>query len=79
MPQFIFTFGIGDHYWNRYAVIDAPDSDIAREKMIEIFGKNWAFQYTEQEFSKSKSEGFFLNLESLPTVFCEGEKVNGNA
>ena len=73
MDTHIFTFGIGSPLRNRYAVIRAPTADQAREKMIETFGREWAFQYTAFEFSKAKSEGFFLNHTSFPTIFCEGE------
>lgn len=69
MSQHIFTFGGGHPYWNRYVVIQADSPDRARDAMFEAYGSEWAFQYTEKEFSDSKRQGFFLNLESLPTIF----------
>lgn len=66
--QHFFTFGGGHQFWNRYVVIHAGSPEGAREKMFETFGNVWSMQYTEKEFAKAKSEGFFLNLDPLPTI-----------
>lgn len=71
MPRHIFTFGTRQHFRNRYAVIQADSPEKARIKMFETFGNEWSVQYTEKEFAKAKSEGFFLNHTSLPTLYCE--------
>lgn len=68
MGQHYFTFGVGHPYWTRYVVIQAISAERAREKMFETFSNEWSMQYTEQEFRNAKSEGFFLNLESFPTM-----------
>ena len=31
--------------------------------MLEVYGSNWSFQYTEQEWERLKSEGFQLEKE----------------
>ena len=68
MTQHIFTFGVGHPFWNRYVVIQSSSAEQARQSMFDIFGNEWSMQYTEKEFSKAKSEGFFLNLDPLPTI-----------
>lgn len=70
MSQHIFTFGGGQPLWNKYVVIVASSPEHAREKMFDVFGHEWSMQYTSKEFAKAKSEGFFLKLESLPTIYA---------
>ena len=64
----IFTFGGGHPFWNRYVVNQSASAERARQSMFDIFGNEWSMQYTEKEFAKAKSEGFFLNLEPFPTI-----------
>lgn len=71
MGKHIFTFGVGQPLWDKYAVIEASSPEKAREKMFDVFGREWSMQYTSKEFAQAKAEGFFRNLESLPTIFCE--------
>jgi len=66
--QHFFTFGGGHQFWNRIVVIHAESPERARQSMFDTFGNDWSMQYTEKEFTKAKSEGFFLNLEPLPTI-----------
>lgn len=47
---YIFTFGIGHQYEENAVKITAPDFYSARNKMIEHFGLEWAFQYTEEGY-----------------------------
>lgn len=68
MEQHFFTFGGGHPFWNRYVVIQSSSADSARDMMFKTFGNVWSMQYTEKEFRKANSEGFFLNLESFPTI-----------
>ena len=49
MKTYIFTFGCGHPFAGRYVKIDGTYEG-AREKMFEMFGKNWAFQYEESEY-----------------------------
>jgi len=64
----IFTFGGGHPLWDKYAVIVATTPELAREEMFKVYGNEWSMQYTVKEFERAKSEGFFLNLESLQTI-----------
>ncbi|MFJ5771432.1 hypothetical protein [Psychrobacillus sp. NPDC093180] len=73
MEKHIFTFGSAHPFWNKYVVIEAKTAEKAREEMFRCFGKAWSMQYTLKEFEQAKSEGFFRNLESLPTIRCESK------
>jgi hypothetical protein len=45
----VFAQGISlDH---RYVIIEADDREEARAKMLNLFGRDWAFQYSEKEFA----------------------------
>ena len=47
--EFIFTFGI-DHPLGRcYTVVRAATRDEARQRMFDVFGLRWAFQYDSRE------------------------------
>lgn len=56
MSKHYFTFGfahahaVGGRTWDKdcVCVIEAPDADAAREKMVEAFGAKWAFQYEHE-------------------------------
>lgn len=50
MPKYYFTFGFGQKHENCFHVINAPNSEKAREKMFERFGKKWAFQYDKKSW-----------------------------
>lgn len=47
--NYIFTFGSGQLHEGYYVRI-AGDYGEARQKMIDKYGLNWAFQYTEEEW-----------------------------
>lgn len=47
----IFTFGYGQEHAGHYVRIYGTFSK-ARHKMIEKYGKEWAMQYSEQEWNK---------------------------
>lgn len=56
MPElqtWYFTFGVGDPVnAGRYVVVrDATFAD-ARAQMVEAFGRAWAFQYDEEQWTK---------------------------
>ena len=44
----IFTFGFSQKYPNSYMIIYGTE-DSARNKMFEMFGREWAFQYETKE------------------------------
>lgn len=47
---YIFTFGCGQLNEGRYVRIRG-NYDEARKKMVERYGLNWAFQYSEKEWN----------------------------
>ena len=47
----IFTFGCGQKHEGRYVKIFGTYGT-AREKMVERYGLNWAFQYSEKEWKE---------------------------
>lgn len=52
MKRYYFTFGCGidDAHRNCYHVEVAENFGKAREQMIDKFGIDWAFQYTEDDW-----------------------------
>ena len=62
MPEFIFTFGFshtdpvtGESRAKKFARIEADDIELARQKMNNTFGRQWAFEYeSEDEAGVSK-------------------------
>lgn len=51
MKQFFATFGVGGVFGRKFVRITCDDMGEARGFMFEIFGKEWAFMYTADEFS----------------------------
>lgn len=74
MKKHIFTFGIMHPYSDRHQVIYAKDAETARQAMIDTYDNNWAFQYTEEEWEKSKSEGYFKKNQPIEAIYCEEEE-----
>ena len=58
MKKFYFTFGVGidKPHRNCYHVIDADSYEAARDEMVNRFGLDWAFQYTEEQWQVSKEK-----------------------
>lgn len=48
-----FTFGLGSKYPRKYVKI-IGSYDYARKRMFDIFGSDWAFQYSEDAWKNSK-------------------------
>ena len=48
--NYYFTFGIGQVNEGCYYVVENTTFDIARERMFEVFGEKWGFQYSEDEW-----------------------------
>ena len=71
MNKYYFTFMMKDEiHRGCYHVIEAPSYVEARDKMIEAFGIEWAFQYDENDWKVSK-ESFnrIYSLDPLPSWF----------
>ena len=45
----IFTFGVGQQHEGKYVRIRGTYGE-ARQKMFDLFGDKWAFQYSEKEW-----------------------------
>ena len=61
----IFTFGCGQKYCNKYVRIFGT-FDSARAKMFEKYGEEWAFQYTEEEWADwEKRRPAYLPIETM--------------
>lgn len=71
MNTYIFTFGLGSQLKERYQPIIADDYEQARKVMESVYGTNWSFGYTEEEFEQSKQKGFFLNLIPLEKLYSK--------
>lgn len=50
----IFTFGGGQKYAGRYVKIKGT-FDSARQKMIDRYGLEWGFQYSEEDWENWKT------------------------
>lgn len=73
MNTYILTFGIGSELKRNYQPIIAENYDQARNEMINSYGEDWAFSYTEEEFEQSKQRGFFLNITPLKVLQAKEE------
>ena len=62
--RYIFTFGCG-HPFAKYLQVVEGNMAASRELMVEVYGLNWAFQYSEQEL---QSCGLINGYEKLPTI-----------
>lgn len=50
-----FTFGVGHPLHDRYVKIVAPTRTEAREEMFRVFGKHWAFDYSEEQWRSPRA------------------------
>lgn len=55
---YYFTFGSfsGDEYQGRVQPILASDWGKARDKMFDLHGDRWAFQYTEKSWNEENKQ-----------------------
>jgi hypothetical protein len=68
-----FTFGCGQENEGYVQPIIASSYGKAREKMVEMHGARWAFQYSEEQWNEmlaDKNRCFELEKE-LPTITKE--------
>lgn len=47
---YIFTFGVGQQNEGKYVKVRG-NYGTARQKMVERYGLNWAFQYSEEQWN----------------------------
>lgn len=62
---YIFTFGYGQEHAGHYVRLYGTYSE-TRQKMFEMFGDKWAFQYEEQDWLEStKRLPFYLREKEM--------------
>ena len=50
---YIFTFGYGQDHAGKYVKVKGSYNE-ARKKMVEKYGRRWAFQYSEVDWEMMK-------------------------
>lgn len=70
MQKFIFTFTQNHPLKNHCQAVYAEDQHNARLRMCERYGRNWGFQYTEEEWEeyqvRAKKFGIQAKVELAP-------------
>jgi len=75
LEKYIFTFGCGQKQAGYCQPIFAKDYEAARNKMFELHGGDWAFQYTGERWEAIKNNPdriYTIEIEMDP-VYCEAE------
>lgn len=72
MKLFYFTFGSGQRLQGYCQPIYATDWVQARERMIELYGVVWAFQYTEEQWNgfKNNRDRLWIMEKELNPVYA---------
>lgn len=52
MKEYVFTFGIGMPLAGHYIRIQAESYGAARQRMFELYGTEWAFQYYAEDWDR---------------------------
>ena len=68
LKTFYFTFGGGQTHQGHYQPIMAIDSKRARNKMVEIYGREWAFDYNEEQWKSAGKYYIGKGLETIVTL-----------
>lgn len=73
MEKWIFTFGQNSGLSGYCQPIYAKSMKQAREKMFELHGRKWAFQYSIDKWEEFKSdpERLWHMEEELKPIYCE--------
>jgi len=72
MERYYFTFPFRNvQHHNCYHVEEAETYEEARDKMVEKFGTDWAFQYDESQWKipKEQYERFYKHDPMMPNWF----------
>lgn len=65
MKDWIFTFGSGQKHEGCYVRVTAASYADARRKMVEKYGIEWAFQYSEDDWDRwSKNRPYYIPIET---------------
>lgn len=70
LNTYYFTFGYGQSYDGYYQPIKAYNMNSARRKMMEIYGREWAFEYDEKTFIFAK-EQYMPHIKPFKVVIAE--------
>lgn len=70
MQKFYFTFNLNHVLAEYVRPIMAKDIDEATAKMFEMYGKDWGFDYTEEQYNRGVAEGSISVRKELATVYC---------
>lgn len=71
MNKYIFTFGVGQPLGGYCQPIFAENFLKAREKMVELHGRNWCAGYTELEWQKAKTMVGSTLEKELEAIYIE--------
>lgn len=73
MKNYYFTFGYGQEHEGYYVKIIAESYSDARETMLMVYGRKWAFQYNEEQFNDFLTD--YPNYKSLETILTSSVPV----
>jgi hypothetical protein len=75
LEKYIFTFGCGQKQAGYCQPIFAKDYEEARNKMFELHGAKWAFQYTGERWDaiKNNPNRIYTIETEMDPVYCETE------
>lgn len=65
MNKYYVTFGVGNRLSEFIQPIVASSKEEAEKKMNEVYGREWAFCYDEDEFNSLE-----FNLKELRPIYC---------
>jgi len=68
MHKYYFTFGTRHKLRNYVQLIVAFDLKAAMKKMFELYGENWAMDYSSEEYNREILSGSMERKKELETV-----------
>ena len=73
--KWYFTFGCGQVNAGKCQPIYAKSANKAREKMFDIYGEKWCWQYTEEEWKEieDRPDRYWPMEEELPELVMREE------
>ena len=71
----MFTFGWGQPNAGCVQPIIAENAHAARLKMMQMHGREWSFQYTEEQFNASPLISGYRRLPSVTVTAEEAEEL----
>jgi len=71
MEKYYFTFGCHHELSDRVQPILAPNLKLAMIKMFELHGRNWAIDYTREEYYTRVLEGTLPRKKELELVVID--------